>query len=116
MNPFSLKHSTSENTTVNQSVSQNQFFSKAADRIFMKFHLKFWFLQNEKVTQPGKNLVMGKKPEITLKVGFFGVSKKFIPLTCYFWVYMMHRGCLYDSSKATFFEKFCFSSSGPMRF
>ena len=30
--------------------------------------------------QPGKILIFGKKPEISLKVRFFGVGKKFIPL------------------------------------
>ena len=46
----------------------------------MKFHTNFWFLKDKKVIQPGKILIFGKKPEISLKVRFFGVGKKFIPL------------------------------------
>ena len=65
--------------SASQSVSQNNFFSETAYRIFLKFHIKFWFIKKEKVTQPAKNLISGKKPEISLKVGFFGVGKKFIP-------------------------------------
>ena len=55
--------------SASQSVDQNHFFSKTADRIFMKFHANFWFLKNKKVIQPGKNLILGKKSEIFLKVG-----------------------------------------------
>ena len=50
----------------------------------MRFHIKFWFLKDKKVTQPGKSLILGKKPEISLNVGFLRVGKKFIPLMCYF--------------------------------
>ena len=96
--------------SVSQSVSQNHLFSKTADRIFMKFHIKFWFLNNKKVIQPGKNLILGKKPETSLKVGFSGVGKKFIPMMCYFWVYMMPLSCLYDSAKSACFGKISFSS------
>ena len=59
--------------------------------------------------QPGKNLTFGKKAEISLKVGFFGVGKKFVPLMCYFWVYI-HHICFYDSAKTACFEKISFSS------
>ena len=76
----------------------------------MKFQIKFKFLNDEKVIQPGKNLIFGKKPEISLKVGFFEVGKKFIPLMCYFWVYMMHHSCLYDSAKTACFGKISLSS------
>ena len=68
--------------SASQSVNQNHFFSKTADRIFMKFHTNFWFLNDKKVMQPGKNLIFGKKPETSLKVGLFGVAKKFVPLLC----------------------------------
>ena len=30
--------------------------------------------------QPGKNLIFGNKPKVFLKVGLFGVGKKFVPL------------------------------------
>ena len=50
----------------------------------MKFPIKFWFLLDEKVIQLGKNLILGKKLEISLKVGFFGVGKKFILLMLIF--------------------------------
>ena len=30
--------------------------------------------------QPGKNLIFGNKLKIFLKVGLFGVGKKFVPL------------------------------------
>ena len=33
------------------------------------------FHKNKKVAQPGENLVLGKKPEKSLNVGFFGVGK-----------------------------------------
>ena len=45
-----------------QSVNQNHFFSKTADRIFMIFHLNFCFLKDKKVIQPGKNLILGNRP------------------------------------------------------
>ena len=47
-----------------------------ADGIFMKFRANFWFLNDRKVMQPGKNLIFGKKPETSLKVGLFRVGKK----------------------------------------
>ena len=46
----------------------------------MKFHTNFWFLKDKKVIQPGKTLILGKKPEISLKVQLFGFGKKFVPL------------------------------------
>ena len=64
--------------SISQSVNQNHFFSKTADRIFIKFHTNFWNVKEKKVIQPGKNLIFGKKAEISLKVGFFGVGKKFV--------------------------------------
>ena len=76
------------------------------DRIFMKFHTNFWFLK----VPLGKNLIFEKKPVISLKVGLIGVSKKFVPLMCYFGVYMMHRSCLYDYAKTACFGKISFSS------
>ena len=33
------------------------------------------FLKDKKVAQPGKNLILGKKPEISLKIGSSGVNK-----------------------------------------
>ena len=68
------------------------------------------FLKDKKVAQPKKNILLGKKPEISLKVGFFGVGKRFISLMFSFWVYMMHHSCLYDSAKARCFGKILFSS------
>ena len=50
----------------------------------MKIHTNFWFLKDKKVIQPGKNIILGKKPKISLKVGLFGVVKKFFRLMCYF--------------------------------
>ena len=46
----------------------------------MKFHTNFWFLKNKKVIQQGKILILGKKPEISLRVWLFGVGKKFVSL------------------------------------
>ena len=43
----------------------------------MKFRTNFWFLKDEKVIQPGKILILGEKPEISLRVWLFGVGKKF---------------------------------------
>ena len=63
--------------SASQSVNQNHFFSKTADRIFMKFHTNFWFLKDKKVIQPGKNLIFGKKPEISLKGRLLELAKKF---------------------------------------
>ena len=76
----------------------------------MKFQTKFWFLEDQKVMQPGKNLILGKKSKMSLKVGCFGVSKNVIPLMCYFWVYVMHHSCLYDSTNTTHFGKIIFST------
>ena len=42
--------------SANQSVNQNYFFKKTADRIFIKFHKNFWFLKDKKVIQSGKML------------------------------------------------------------
>ena len=60
--------------SVSQSV--NHFFSKTADRI-MKLHTNFSLLKDKKVIQPGKNPILGKKPEISLKVGLLEKTKKF---------------------------------------
>ena len=95
--------------SASQSVCYNHFFSKTA-RIFVKLYIKFWFLKDKKVTQPGKNLVLGKKPEISIKLGFFGFGYMFIPLIGYFWVCMIHHTCLYDSAKTACFGKISFSS------
>ena len=62
--------------SASQSVNQNHFFSKIADRIFMKFHTTFWFLQDKEVIQPGKNLIFGKKPEMSLKGRLLELAKK----------------------------------------
>ena len=83
--------------------------------------MKFWCLKEKKVPQPGKNNILGKYPEILSKVVFFGVGERFIPLMCYFWVYMLHHNCLYDSVKTACFGKVSFSSykrkcSRPIRF
>ena len=72
--------------------------------------MKFWCLKDKKVPRPGKDIILGKDPEISPKVVFFGVGKKFIPLICYFWVYMMHHSWLYDSAKTACFGKISFSS------
>ena len=46
----------------------------------MKIRTNFWFLKDKNVIQPGKILIFGKKPEISLRVPLFGVDKKFVPL------------------------------------
>ena len=77
-----------------------------ADRIFRKFHANFWVLNDRKVIQPGKNLIFGKKPEISLKVEIFRVGKKKFPFVPFhFSVYMMHHSCLYDSAETACFGK-----------
>ena len=59
--------------------------------------------------QPGKNLILGKNPEISLRVGLFGVGKKFVPFVPFhFPVYMIHHSCLYDSAETTYFGKISF--------
>ena len=57
--------------SASQPFGQNHFFSKITDMIFLKFHIKLWFLKDKRVRQPGKNLIWEKKPEILLKVGVF---------------------------------------------
>ena len=91
--------------SASQSVNQNHLFSKTADRIFMKFYTNFSFLKDKNVMQPVKNLIFGKKPETSLEVGLFGVGKKFVPLMCYFWVYMMHHSCFIILQKLHVLEK-----------
>ena len=95
---------------VTQSGSQNHFFSKTADRIFIKFLINFWFLEDKKMIQSRKDLVLGQKTRNIFKSRLFGVGKKIVPLMCYFWVYMMHHSCLYDSAKTVCFGKISFSS------
>ena len=74
----------------------------------MKFHINFWFLKDKKVSQE-KYLISGKKPEISLKVGLFGVGKKFAAFVSFhFPVYMMHHSCLYDSAETACFGKTSF--------
>ena len=46
----------------------------------MKFRTNFWFLKDKKVIQPGKIIILGEKPEISLRVWLFGVGKKFVSL------------------------------------
>ena len=53
--------------SASQPFGQNHFFSKITDMIFLKFHIKLWFLKDKRV----KNLIWEKKPEILLKVGVF---------------------------------------------
>ena len=72
--------------SASKSVCQNNFFSRTADTIFMKFHINFWFLKDKKVIQPGKNLIFRKKPKISLKLGHFSIGKKIVPLMRYFWI------------------------------
>ena len=88
-----------------QLVSQNHFFLITTDKIFMKLHIKLWLLKDKNMTLPGKNVNFGKKAEISLKVGAFGVVKRIIPLMCHFWVYMMQHSCLHDSAKTACFVK-----------
>ena len=57
--------------SASQSVGPNHFFSKITDMIFLKFHVKLWFLKDKRVRKPEKNLIWGKKPEMLLNVGFF---------------------------------------------
>ena len=76
----------------------------------MKFHANVLFLKDKKVIQPVKNLFRGKKAEIFLKVRLFGVGKKFVQSMCYFWIYMMHHSCFYDSVKTACCRKNSFSS------
>ena len=66
--------------SASQSVNQNHFFLKTADRIFMKFHINFWFLKDKKVIQLEKIIIFGKKPEIFWRVRLCGVSKKVVSL------------------------------------
>ena len=87
--------------SANQSLNQNHFFSKTADRNFMKFHINFWFLKDKKVIQPGKNLIFRKKPKISLKLGHFSIGKKIVP----FLDKPMHHSCFYDSAKTACFGK-----------
>ena len=96
--------------SVTQSGSQNHFFSKTADRIFIKFLINFWFLEDKKMIQSRKDLVLGQKTRNIFKSRLFGVGKKIVPLMCYFWVYMMHHSYLYDSGKAVCFGKIISSS------
>ena len=63
--------------SVNQSVSQNHFFSKTADRIFMKFHINFSFLKDKNVKKKySQEKSFWEKPEIFLKAGFLESGKK----------------------------------------
>ena len=50
--------------SASQSVNQNHFFSKTAERNFIKFYTNAWFLKDKKLIQPGKNLIFRKRPEI----------------------------------------------------
>ena len=54
-----------------QSVSQNYFFSKTADRISMKLNPNIWFPKEKKVMQSRKNVVLGKNPKMTFKVRLY---------------------------------------------
>ena len=54
-----------------QSVSQNYFFSKTADRISMKLNPNIWFPKEKKVMQSRKNVFLGKNPKMTLKVRLY---------------------------------------------
>ena len=88
-----------------QSLSQNYFLSKTTDRISMKPDPNIWFVKARKVMQSRKNVILVKKPKITLKVRLYWFGKKTVLLMCYFWVYMMHCSCLYDSAKTHVSEK-----------
>ena len=54
-----------------QSVSQNYFFSKTADRISMRLNPNIWFPKEKKVMQSRKNVVLGKNPKMTFKVRLY---------------------------------------------
>ena len=70
--------------SASQSVNQNHFFSKTTDWI-MEFHTTFWFLKDKKVIDPGKNLIFGKKPEISLKVRLLELAKDLFHCCAIFW-------------------------------
>ena len=91
-----------ESTITSQSLSKSKPLSqKQLVRFLSIFHIKFWFLANEKGKQPEKKLLLQKIHEISLKLGFFGVSEKLLPLMCYFQVYVMYHSYFYDSAKTT---------------
>ena len=52
-----------------------------------------------------KNVILRNNPKINLKERLYWFGQKTVLLMCYFWVYMMHCSCLYDSAKAHVLEK-----------
>ena len=58
----------------------------------MKFYTNFWFLKDKKVMQPGKILIFGKNPEISLKVRLFGVAKKIFSIDTGFQIVVRDEG------------------------
>ena len=61
--------------SASQSVNQNHFFLKTAERNFMKFYTNVWILKDKKLILPGKSLIFRKRPEISLKVGLLELAK-----------------------------------------
>ena len=43
----------------------------------MKIYANFWFLEDKKVIQPGKNIILGKKPDILKSRAFWSWQKIF---------------------------------------
>ena len=100
-------------------VSQSVSHSKTPDRIFIKLPMKFWCLKDKKMPQPGKNIIWWKILKYHQKYCFLELQKTH-SLMCYFWVYMIHHICLYESAKTACFGKIPFPSykqkcSRPMR-
>ena len=83
--------------SASQLVSQNHIF-----------HINFWFLKDKKVVKPGKNLILRKKPEISLSKAFWS-WQKICSVDALFWVYIMHHSCLYDSAISACFVKISLS-------
>ena len=63
--------------SVNQSVSQNHFFSKTAHRMFMKFHINFSFLKDKNVKKKySQEKNFWEKARNIFKNRLFGVGEK----------------------------------------
>ena len=93
--------------SASQLLNQKHFFSKTSDRVYMKCHTNFWFLRDKKVMQPGINLILRKKSEISLKVEIFGVGKKIVSFVPF---HFPVCSCLYDSAETACFREISFLS------
>ena len=82
-------------------MSVNTFYSRTADSIFLKFHIKLKALNHQNLRKPNFSEKWGKAPKFLKNRVFFGFFQEFDHLIYLFLTLKMeHYNVVYDSLKA----------------